>query len=160
MYNSCYSMNVFLRGKNASHGFTIVELILSIAIFPIVVLGIATAYNSLHRAYENARQYNEIYAVLSACPELDRALDYSILSGTTNCFPNNSFTSEDTGTGTNTYAPDLTVTPTSSLAPTDPLSAFANSKVVQVSVNFLPPFSAAPPVQLRMLITQNGLGQL
>lgn len=154
------SMKLLFRGNKKSNGFTIVELILSIAIFPIVVLGIATAYNSLRRAYEDARQYNEIYAVLSACPELDRALDYSILSGTTNCFPNNSFQSEDTGTGTNTYTPTLSVTPTSSLAPSDPLSAYANSKVVQVSVNFLSPFSAAPPVQIKMLITQNGLGQL
>ncbi|HSW79432.1 MAG TPA: prepilin-type N-terminal cleavage/methylation domain-containing protein [Candidatus Saccharimonadales bacterium] len=153
-------MKLILRGKNKSHGFTIVELILSIAIFPIIVLGITSAYNSLRRAYQNAREYNEIYAVLSACPELDRALDYSILNGTTNCFPNNSFQSEDTGTGTNTYTPTLTVTPTSSLPGTDPLSAYASSKVVQVSVNFLGPFSASPPVQIKMLITQNGLGQL
>jgi prepilin-type N-terminal cleavage/methylation domain-containing protein len=143
-----------------SHGFTIVELILSIVIFPILVLGVTSAYNSVRRAYQDAREYNEIYAVLSACPELDRALDYNDISGTTNCYPNNSFQAEDSPSGTVTYTPTLTVTPTSSLPSSDPLSGIPNSKVVQVSVNFLGPFSASPPVQMRMLITQNGLGQL
>ena len=143
-----------------SRGFTIVELILATVIFPIIVIGIMTSYNAVRHAYMNAREYNEIYAVLSACPELDRALDYSVLSGTTNCYPNNSFTAEDAGNTIITYTPQLSVTDTSSLPNTDPLQGIPDSKVVQVSVNFLRPFSAAPPVQLRMLITRNGLGQL
>ena len=118
------------------------------------------AYNSIRVAYTDARQYNQIYAVLSACPELDRALDYNYISGSTNCYPNNSFSVEDSGSGSVTYSPTLTVTPTSSLPNTDPLSSIPNSKIVQVNVNFLRPFTNAPPVQLRMLITQNGLGQL
>jgi prepilin-type N-terminal cleavage/methylation domain-containing protein len=153
-------MSVNIRYRFNQNGFTIVELILSMAIFPIIVIGVMTSYNSVRRAYQDAREYNEIYAVLSACPELDRALDYSVLSGTTNCYPNNSFQAEDAGSSTITYSPQLTVTNTTSLPASDPLSVIPGAKVVQVSVGFVGPFSLAPPVRVRMLITQNGLGQL
>lgn len=151
-----------IMSKRHKHeaGFSIVELILACAIFPMIVMGVATAYKAVRQVYMNARQYNEIYAVLSACPELDRALDYSILSGTTNCYPNNSFQAEDAGGTTITYSPQLTVTDTAALPGTDPLSSIPDAKVVEVDVNFLRPFNSSPPAKLRMLITRNGLGQL
>ena len=66
-------------GPNNS-GFTIVELILACVIFPMVVVGVATAFNSLQRAYSTARQLNEMYAVLRACPVLNRALEFKSLN--------------------------------------------------------------------------------
>jgi hypothetical protein len=143
------------------YGFTIVELIMACVIFPIIVLGIATSFVSLRRAYMTARQLNEIYTVLSACPELDRALEFSSLSGATNCYPNNTFQVEDANqVGLNTYSPTLTVTDTSSLAVSDPLQSIPDSKVVNVQVKIPKATSAEKPFQLRILITRNGIGQL
>jgi hypothetical protein len=99
-----------------------------------------------------------MYAVLSACPEIDRALEYDSVTSATNCYPNNTFQSEGAGNTTIVYSPNLTVTPTSSLASTDPLKAVPDSKVIDISVAY--PHSTAPPLQLRMLITRNGIGQL
>jgi len=145
----------------ASFGFTIVELILACVIFPMIVVGIATAYNSVRRSYATARQLNEMYAVLSACPEVDRALEFSSLSRTTNCYPNNTFAVDNSTSGkTVQYSPSLTVTDTSSLSPSDSLHGVPDSKVVQIQVNFLPPATSSSPLQLRMLITRNGIGQL
>lgn len=139
-------------------GFTIVEVALACVIFPLLVVGLSNAYDSVRRSYTIARQYNEIYAVLSACPEIDRALDFDALTGTTNCYPNNTFQAEGGGGGTITYTPTVSVTPTSSLTITDPLSVFPDSKVVDVMVSA--PQSAAPPLEVRMLVTRNGIGQL
>ena len=99
-----------------------------------------------------------MYAVLSACPEIDRALEYSTLSGSTNCFPNNTFQAEGGSGITITYSPTVTVTDTPSLASGDPLRTVPDSKVIQITVPFLN--SSDPPLQLRMLITRNGIGQL
>lgn len=139
-------------------GFTIIELILAIAIFPIIVIGLSNAFDSVRKSYTTARQLNEMYTVLSACPEIDRALEFNSLSSTTNCFPNNSFTSEGAGTTPITYTPNLTVTDTSALGATDPIRTTPDSKVVNISVGF--PNSTAAPMQLRMLVTRNGIGQL
>ncbi|HSX32422.1 MAG TPA: hypothetical protein VLF43_04105 [Candidatus Saccharimonadales bacterium] len=151
----------YSRADVAHSGFTIVELVLACVIFPIVVIGIATAYNSIRQSYNTARQLNEIYAVLSACPEVDRAVEFSSLSSTTNCYPNNTFLVEDSTSGRSiSYAPSLTVTDTSALSAGDPLNAIPDSKVVQIQVNFLKPNYSAAPLQMRMLITRNGIGQL
>src|ERR1043166_6417018 len=99
-----------------------------------------------------------MYAVLSACPEIDRALEYDSVSSSNNCYPNNSFYAEG-GSGTIiTYSPTLTVTYTPSLPSGDPLQAVPDSKVIDIAVGFQK--SAAPPLELRMLITRNGIGQL
>jgi len=139
-------------------GFTIVELILAVVIFPIIVIGLSNAFDSVRKSYTIAKQLNEMYTVLSACPEIDRALEFNSLSSTTNCFPNNSFTSEGAGTSTITYTPTLTVTDTSALTVGDPVRTVPDSKVINISVGF--PNSTAPPMQLRMLVTRNGIGQL
>lgn len=148
-------------GGRLPSGFTIVELILACTIFPIIVIGIATSYNALKRSYTTARQLNEMYAVLSACPEIDRALEFTSLSTGTNCYPNNNFIVENTTSAAIvTYTPSLTVTDTASLGGSDPLSTIPDSKVVHIQVNFLPPANSNIPLQLRLLITRNGIGQL
>lgn len=143
--------------KSADNGFTIVELIIACAIFPIIVIGISNAYDSVRASYKLSKQFNEMYAVLSACPEIDRALEFNTLSSTTNCFPNNSFKAEGGGNNIITYAPALTVEPTTSLPAGDPLKTVYDSKVVSISVGY--PNSSAPPLKLRLLITRNGIGQ-
>ena len=142
-----------------SDGFTAVEVLVGIVLFGILVGGLTSAYTSIKSSYTVARQLSEMYTVLSACPEVDRALEYTSLSGSTNCYPNNVFQAEDTTSGnTIAYAPSLTVTDTSSLASTDPLQTVPDSKVVNISLAFPAP-SKAPALQLRMLITRNGIGQ-
>jgi Tfp pilus assembly protein PilV len=148
---------MFQLRENQS-GFSIVEIVLACVIFPLVVVGLSNAYDAVRRSYTVARQYNEIYAVLSACPEIDRALEYNSLTSTTNCFPNNTFQAEGGSGNTITYNPTLTVSDTSSLATSDPLYSVPDSKVVSISVGF--PNSPAPKLDLRMLITRNGIGQL
>lgn len=143
---------------SSQHGFTVVELLLATVIFPIIVVGMVNAFDGVRRAYTLSKQYNEMYAVLSACPEIDRALDYTILTGSTNCSPNNTFYAEGGSGLTTTYNPTLSVTDTSSLSSSDPLKTVPDSKVLSISVGF--PKSTAPPLQLRMLITRNGVGQL
>lgn len=138
-------------------GFTAVELLLACVIFPLIVVGVSNAFDSVRKSYTTAKQLNEMYAVLSACPELDRALDYNNLSNTTNCFPNNSFTAEGGSGRTYSYSPTLTVTDTSALPLSDPLQTIPDSKVVNISVGYLQ--GTAPPLQLRMLITRNGIAQ-
>jgi Tfp pilus assembly protein PilV len=144
-----------------SSGFTIVELVLACVIFPLIVVGVANSYNSIRKSYTTARQLNEMYAVLSACPELDRALEFNSLSSGTNCYPNNVFQVENTtATRTVSYSPTLTVTDTTSLAVTDPLKTIPDSKVVNIQVGFPAPNASVTPLQLRILITRNGIGQL
>jgi Tfp pilus assembly protein PilE len=144
-----------------SSGFTIVELVLACVIFPLIVVGVANSYNSIRKSYTTARQLNEMYAVLSACPELDRALEFNSLSSGTNCYPNNVFQVEDSSTSkTVSYSPTLTVTDTTALTSGDPLKTIPDSKVVNIQVGFPAPNSARTPLQLRILITRNGIGQL
>jgi prepilin-type N-terminal cleavage/methylation domain-containing protein len=146
------------RKKLGEQGFTITELILSIVIFSIIVIGISNATGAIRKAYKTAREFNEVYTVLSACPELDRALEFNSLSATNNCFPNNTFVSEGAGGTIITYTPVMTVTDASSLPISDPLQTIPDSKVVDISVGF--PKSTSPKMELRMLVTRNGVGQL
>lgn len=139
-------------------GFSIVEIIIACIIFPIIVITVATAYESVTKSYMVSKQLNEIYAVLSACPEIDRALQYDSINSTTNCYPNNTFKAEGGSGNTITYIPTLTVTNTSALAATDPLKSIPDSKVVNIKTSFQQ--SNAPQLELRMLITRNGIGQL
>lgn len=152
-------MKYLHRRHTSQAGFTIVEAILGCIVFSILVGTMFNAFVSLKISYTTARQLNEIYTVLSACPEVDRALEFDALSSTTNCYPNNVFPAEDGSTGTITYTPSLTVTNTSALAGSDPLSSVPDSKVVNIDVGFPRPNTASPHLQLRMLITRNGVGQ-
>jgi len=143
----------------SSGGFTIVEIVAAMVLFPIIVIGLTTTYNALRRSYMTARQLNEIYAVLSACPEIDRALEFSSLTSSTNCYPNNTFQVENTTvTRNNVYTPTLAVTDTTALGGSDPLRNIPDSKVVDIDVGI--PRSNAQHFKLRMLITRNGIGQL
>ncbi len=143
-----------------NQGFTLVEIMIACVIFPIIVIGISNAYQVLQNSYTVARKLNEIYAVLSACPEVDRALEFNSVTSTTNCFPNNSFVAEGGGrAATITYTPTLAVTSTSALSSSDPLKTIYDSKVIDISVGF-PKDTTSPPVKLRLLITRNGVGQL
>jgi hypothetical protein len=146
-----------LRVLRRQAGFTSVELILACVVFPIIVIGLANAFQVVQKSYSTSRELNEMYAVLSACPEIDRALEFNALSSSTNCFPNNSFVSEGGGSSVITYTPTLTVTNTPSLPSGDPLKTIPDSKVVDISVSFQ--HSSATPLRLRMLITRNGVGQ-
>jgi hypothetical protein len=140
-------------------GFSIIELLISLIIFPLLLIGIVSAYNSARHVYTTTRQLNEMYTVLSSCPELDRGLEFNSLSSTNNCYPNNTFPTEDGGNATVTYAPSLTVTDTSNLPASDSLKAIPDSKVVDVSVGWPAPSTSLPPIKLRILITRNGIGQ-
>ena len=148
-----------LRLGPVQSGFSIVEILLACFIFPILVVGITQSFDAVRRSYTLSKQMNEMYAVLSACPEIDRALEYNSISNTTNCFPNNTFQAEGGGGNTITYTPTLTVTNTSALPSGDPLQTVPDSKVINITVGY-PKNPAAPPLQLRMLITRNGIGQL
>lgn len=151
--------NISRLSRLDSNGFSIVELIVAIIVIPIAVSAISVGYLSIRHTYTLARQLNEIYAVLSACPELDRALEFSSLSSSTNCYPNNSFAAENGGAGTISYSPALTVTDTSSLASSDPLQTIPDAKVISIKVTYPPPNNSKPALQLRMLISRNGIGQ-
>lgn len=128
-------------------------------VFGILAVGITNSYLSLRRSYTVARQLNELYTVLSACPEVDRALEFNVLSSTNNCYPNNTFASEDGLGGTITYAPALTVQDTSVLPSGDPLRTIPDSKVLNITASFPAAPNGSKPYQLRMLITRNGVGQ-
>lgn len=141
-------------------GFTIVELLLACVIFPLMVYGLTNVFTSLRHSYMTARQLNEMYAVLSACPEIDRALEFSSLSSTTNCYPNNTFQAENGSNTVISYSPTLTVTNTPDLPSADPLKAVNDSKVIDIKVNPPTNASANANLELRMLITRNGIGQL
>ena len=152
-------MRRFHLHKLTDDGFSIVEIVIACIVLPLVVAGVVNSFNAVRHSYSVSRQLNEMYTVLSACPELDRALEFNSLSNTNNCYPNNTFLAENGGTATITYAPSLTVTNTSDLSSSDPLKSIPDSKVVSISVGFPAPNSSRPPVQLRMLITRNGIGQ-
>lgn len=140
-----------------SAGFTIVEMALACFIFPLIVVGLSQGYDAVSRSYTISKQLNEMYAVLSACPEIDRALEFDSLSNATNCFPNNTFMAEGGGGTLITYAPTLTVTDTSALPAGDPLQPIPDSKVVNIDVGFQK--NTSLKLQLRMLITRDGIGQ-
>ncbi len=140
-------------------GFSAVEFLIAAVVFGVLVTGITDAYITIRKSYRIARQLNEIYTVLSACPEIDRALEFNSITGTSNCYPNNSFAVENNQGGKITYAPALTVTNTSALPVSDSLSAIPDSKVLNISVGY-PQEKNSPPLELRMLITRNGVGQL
>lgn len=137
-----------------------VEVMAAVVVLGIISTCLVSAYIAIRHSYVTARQFNEIYTVLSACPEVDRALEFNSLSSSNNCYPNNSFAAENGGSGTITYAPALTVTSTSALPPADQLATVPDSKVVGITVGFPAPNANAPALQLRMLITRNGIGQL
>lgn len=140
-------------------GFSIVELLVATIIFPLLVIGITTGYNSARHVYQITRQLNEMYIVLSSCPELDRGLEFNSLSSSTNCYPNNTFPAENGGPGTISYLPVLTVTNTSALPGSDPLQAIPDSKIVEENVQWPAPNAGLPSLRVRMLITRNGIGQ-
>lgn len=146
-----------MKLKNTSAGFTLVEMVLACVIFPLIVVGLANGFDAVRKSYTISKQLNEMYAVLSACPEIDRALEYNSLTSATNCFPNNTFQSEGGGDETTiTYLPTLTVTDTTTLPAADPLSTVPDSKAVNISVGFQ---KSTTTLQLRMLITRGGIGQ-
>jgi hypothetical protein len=153
-------MKIKLARRGSDDGFTIIEAILACLVFSILVGTMFNAFISLRSSYRLARQFNEVYTVLSACPEVDRALEFNSLSSTTNCYPNNVFPAEDGGTGTITYTPALTVTNTSALPSSDTLYNIPDSKVVQINVGLPAPNTSVQHFVLRMLITRNGVGQL
>lgn len=146
------------RAPKNQKGFTMIEIVTACVIFPIIVVSVYNAFRTISTEYTHARQFNEMYAVLSACPEIDRALDYDIVTGTNNCYPNNTFYGENGGSAVYTYTPVLIVTPTGSLPNGDPLQAVPDSKIIDINVSRLN--SSAPAMELRMLITRNGIGQL
>lgn len=150
-------MSASKKTPKTDDGFSIVEIILTMVIVTMMSGSISLAFQNLSQTYALARQLNEIYAVLSSCPEIDRALQFENISGATNCFPNNVFQGEGTSASTITYSPSLTVNDTTSLASTDPLYNIYDSKVVNVSVARPghPNFSW----NVRLLVTRGGIGQ-
>jgi prepilin-type N-terminal cleavage/methylation domain-containing protein len=141
--------------KTANAGFSIVEIIIAIALLGIVFIGVATAFDWLFKDYARSRELNEIYAALSGCPEIDRAMQYeSIIS--TNCSPNDTFDAETAG-GNNdiTYVTSSAPVLTSALATTDPAYNIPDSKVVDVTVTQ----KNARQWKIRLLISRNGIGQ-
>jgi len=149
-------MSVRLRALNQS-GFTIIEILLACALMPMLVYSLSQAYDAVRKSYTVSKELNEIYAVLSACPEIDRALEYDSVTSATNCYPNNSFLAEGGSGKVISYAPTLTVTGTAALPGADPLSTVPDSKVVNIKVGYQR--STAPQLELRLLITRNGIGQ-
>lgn len=148
-----------MRKVESDGGFTIIEVLIATIILPLLIVAVSQIFNLIRIQYGYARQYNEVYAVLSACPELDRALQYDILSGATNCFPNNEFLAEGSSGNTITYVPTLSVSNTSDLGASDPLSTIPDSKVVDLSVD-ITQNNTNLPLKMRLLITRNGIGQL
>src|SRR5690349_21030074 len=96
----------------SQRGVTVVEFAIASVVFGIVVIGLTNGYTSMRQAYALAREMDEMYIVLSACPEVDRALEFTSLTNSSNCYPNNSFPAEDGGTGTITFSPTISVTDT------------------------------------------------
>lgn len=143
--------------RDKQDGFTIVEMVLACVIFPLIVAGLSNGYDAIRRSYTISKQLNEMYSVLSACPEIDRALVYDSVSTATNCYPNNTFQAEGGGSNIINYAPTLTVTDTTALGAADPLKTVPDSKVINISVGFQN--NTALKLQLRMLITRGGIGQ-
>lgn len=143
-----------MKNTNQS-GFSIVEIIIGIVLLGIMIGGVATAFDWLFKDYARSRELNEIYAALSGCPEIDRAMQYeSIIS--TNCSPNDTFDAE-TASGNNdiTYVTSSAPILTSALAPSDPAYGIPDSKVVDVTVTP----KSGDQWKIRLLISRNGIGQ-
>jgi type II secretory pathway pseudopilin PulG len=141
--------------KTRQNGFTIVEIIIGIVVMGFIIGGVAMAFDWLIKDYARARELNEIYAALSGCPEIDRAMQYeSIIS--TNCSPNDTFDAE-TANGSNdiTYATSSSPILTSALPVTDPVYNVPDSKVVDVTVTP----KTGQTWKIRLLISRNGIGQ-
>ena len=136
-------------------GFSIVEIIIGIALLGIVISGVALAFDWLFKDYAHSRELNEIYAALSGCPEIDRAMQYESITST-NCSPNDTFDAEIAGGNSDiTYVTSSAPILTSALAVDDPAYNIPDSKVVDVTVT--------PKVgktwKVRLLISRNGIGQ-
>ena len=143
------------------NGFSAVEFMVAAVVFGMLASSIITAFISLRNTYEKARELNEMYTVLSACPEIDRALEYNSLNDAVNCSPNNAFAREDGYLGTRVYSPILDVALTTDpviVGANDPLKNIPDSKIVDVKVGFVKN-QTSRPMELRMLITRNGVGQ-
>lgn len=152
-------MSITEQKKLGKKGFSSVEFLIAAVVFGILTTGLFNAYISMRHSYETARQLSEMYTVLSACPEIDRALEFNSLEDTANCSPNNAFVREDGRAGTRSYTPklDVTLTTDPSIPSDDPLKNVPDSKIVNVSVGFQN--KTTRPMELRMLITRNGVGQ-
>lgn len=146
-----------MKKLKSQAGFSVVEILIVTMVISTLFIGIANAFTNVSRTYALTRQLNEMYAVLSSCPEIDRALQYDSISGTTNCFPNNVFKGEGVSGSTITYTPTLSVTPSDQLNILDPLYNIPDSKVIDISVSN--PVSNAQPWQIRLLVARNGIGQ-
>ena len=149
-----------MKRRQLQDGFSAVEFIVASVVFGILVVGIINTVVSVRHTYEVARELNEMYIVLSACPEIDRALEFNSLTSATNCSPSNAFSREDSMGGQRTYTPTLTVTSTTDpafVSSNDPLKNIPDSKVVDVQVGFQKQQGAS--LELRMLVTRNGVGQ-
>lgn len=138
-----------------SSGFSIVEIIVGIALLGMMIGGVALAFDWLFKDYARSRELNEIYAALSGCPEIDRAMQYESITST-NCSPNDTFDAESaTGNNDITYVTSSSPVLTSALASSDPAYNIPDSKVVDVTVT--------PKVgqtwKIRLLISRNGIGQ-
>lgn len=149
-------MNVEIPTEKKS-GFSTVEIIIVMILVVILSGSVSYAFQNLMQTYAMTRQLNEIYAVLSSCPEIDRALQFENISGASNCFPNNIFQGEGVTASTITYHPTLSVKTTNTLPLTDPLYNVHDSKVVDVSVSR--PNSPNTAWKVRLLVTRNGIGQ-
>jgi type II secretory pathway pseudopilin PulG len=136
-------------------GFTIVEIIIGIALLGMMIGGIAMAFDWLFKDYARSRELNEIYAALSGCPEIDRAMQYESITST-NCSPNDTFDAETAGSSNEiTYVTSSAPVLTSSLATDDPAYNIPDSKVVDVTVTP----KTGNPWKIRLLIARNGIGQ-
>lgn len=141
--------------KTSQEGFSIVEIIVGVVMLGIIIGGVALAFDWLMRDYAKSRELNEVYAALSGCPEIDRAMQYeSIIS--TNCSPNDTFDAEKAnGNNDITYATSSAPVLTSALPPSDPAYNIPDSKVVDVTVTQ----KNGKPMKIRLLISRNGIGQ-
>lgn len=144
--------------KSKQNGFTVVEVLIATTVFAILVIGLVSAYASVRKSYRISRQLNEIYTVLSACPEIDRALEFSSINSGTNCYPNNSFKAEGVSNNTIEYSPTVTVTNTNDLSTGEALKNVPDSKVIDVSTGYVLDESSNE-LRLKLLITRNGVAQ-
>lgn len=141
--------------KTSETGFSIVEIVIGVVVLGIMIGGIALAFDWLFKDYARSRELNEIYAALSGCPEIDRAMQYeSIIS--TNCSPNDTFDAEiANGNNSITYVTSSAPILTSALATSDPVYNIPDSKVVDVTVTP----KSSKTWKIRLLISRNGIGQ-
>ncbi len=141
--------------KTLQDGFSVVEIVIAIVVLGIMIGGVALAFDWLFKDYARSRELNEIYAALSGCPEIDRAMQYESITST-NCSPNDTFDAE-TADGNNdiTYTTSSAPVLTSALPTNDPAYNIPDSKVVDVTVTP----KSGNPWKIRLLISRNGIGQ-